>query len=258
MGLWLLVVAALVGGPAAGRAAPAEWPGPYPGIAFEELQPLVRANAIFLLDVRNRSELLDPGRLPNSHNLPLHELDEALTLTATDFREKYGFVLPPPEQEMVLSCQSGFRAQAAAAKMIPAGYGNLRLYYGSFKDWARRGAPVSRVIPAEDVRRRLAGGKGLVLDIRPAAIRDKEGHVTGSRALPAEELAGALLLPPSGFEKKFGFRKPLYDDQLTVLGGGKDRALDSVAVFNERGYFDLRLYLGPMDNLGAETGTAAK
>ncbi|XP_037073501.1 thiosulfate sulfurtransferase/rhodanese-like domain-containing protein 3 [Pollicipes pollicipes] len=142
-------VAALVGGPAAGRAAPAEWPGPYPGIAFEELQPLVRANAIFLLDVRNRSELLDQGRPPNSHNLPLHELNEALTLTAAAFREKYGFVLPPPEQEMVLMCYSGLRAEAAAAKMIPAGYGNLRLYYGSFKDWARRGAPVSREIPAE-------------------------------------------------------------------------------------------------------------
>jgi len=249
--MWLLLPLLCAGAATLTDAAPpvvptpSSWPGPYPGITFKELQPRVRTGSVFLLDVRNRSELLNPGRIPNSLNLPLHELDAALEMSATDFQVLYGFNLPAKEEEMVLVCRSGRRIQVAARKLIPAGWKNLKLYYGSFKDWVKNEAPVSRAVDAAEVRKALTSG-GLVLDLAPG---ESGGRVEGSRAMKLEELATVLRLPKGEFLEKFGFEKPSWKTQLTLLGANRTQTLEAVPLLNKLQYCDLRLYLGSVEEL---------
>lgn len=230
-------------------AAPA--PRPYPAAEFDQLLPRVLADDVLLIDVRNRSELLDPGRIPNSLNLPLPELAAALALPPGDFYDKYGFALPPPEQEMVLTCRSGRRIQTAAAQLIPAGFTNVSLFYDSFKGWVSRGAPVSRQLAAEELHSRLVDEAQLVLDLRPVEARRKRQAallppVEGSNALPIDELDVALRMPSGEFREKFGYEKPQTEAPLTVIGENEAQTLDSLDVLNQHGYYDLGLYFGPL------------
>ncbi|KAF0299942.1 Thiosulfate sulfurtransferase/rhodanese-like domain-containing protein 3 [Amphibalanus amphitrite] len=243
--LTLLCVSALP----VGRSAPS--PRPYPAVEFEELLPRVLADDVLLIDVRNRSELLDPGRIPNSLNLPLPELERALAMSPGEFFDRYGFVLPAPDQEMVLTCRSGRRIQTAAARLIPDGYTNVRLFYDSYKGWVGRGAPVSRQLAPEELVSRLEDDSQQVLDLRPRVARRKRqvGYlqpVEGSNALSIDELDLALRLTPGQFREKFGFEKPPQEAPLTVIAEDENQTLDSLELLNGHGYYDLGLYFGPL------------
>ena len=59
-----------------------------------------------LIDVRNATELENPGQIPGSVHLPLHELSQAFQLDRDQFQEKYGFVKPNKEdRNIVLTCR---------------------------------------------------------------------------------------------------------------------------------------------------------
>ncbi|XP_071527782.1 rhodanese domain-containing protein CG4456-like [Panulirus ornatus] len=116
----------------------------YPiGIAYEELRQALEADTVLLIDVRNRWELEETGRLPRSVNLPLPEIEEAIKLSEDEFMRKYGFPKPMPEAtNVVLTCRSGRRIQVAWKKLEPLGYCNVRLYFGSYLDWKARNGPL--------------------------------------------------------------------------------------------------------------------
>ncbi|XP_042892774.1 uncharacterized protein LOC122266898 [Penaeus japonicus] len=80
----------------------------YPiGIEFEELAEGLLNNSVVLIDVRNRWELEDTGKLPRSQNVPLPEFKSAFALSPEEFLKEYGFVKPEPEDEnVVLTCRS--------------------------------------------------------------------------------------------------------------------------------------------------------
>ena len=61
---------------------------------------------VLLVDVRNATELEDPGQIPGSVNLPLFEIPEAFLLDDNEFLEKYGFNKPGIEaKNVVLTCR---------------------------------------------------------------------------------------------------------------------------------------------------------
>ena len=98
---------------------------------------------IILLDVRNSSELVNPGKIPGSFNIPLYEIPEAFSLEPEQFLEKYKFQLPDKDaQNVVLTCRSGRRVKIAIRRLEPLGFNQLRIYDGSFKDWVARGGEV--------------------------------------------------------------------------------------------------------------------
>ena len=234
------------------RSAPA--PRPYPAIEFDELLSRVLADDVLLIDVRNRSELLDPGRIPNSLNLPLPELERALAMAPDQFFDTYGFTLPERDQEMVLTCRSGRRIQTAAARLIPSGYSNVRLFYDSYKGWVRQGAPVSRQLQPEELESRLEDDDQQVLDLRPRVARRKRQSAAlpplqGSNALSIDELDLALRLTPGEFREQFGFEKPPPEEPLTVIAENEEQTLDSLELLNKHGYFELGLFFGSVEEV---------
>ena len=61
---------------------------------------------ILLIDVRNSSELADPGKIPGSVHLPLHQVTEAFQMEKEEFREKYQFDKPSTgDRNIVLTCR---------------------------------------------------------------------------------------------------------------------------------------------------------
>nr|CAD7604074.1 unnamed protein product [Timema genevievae] len=92
-------------------------------VSYEELNTLIHDKSAILIDVRERKELADTGVLPNSVNIPLGELEEALVNTPDDkFNEKYGITKPETSDKLVFSCRSGKRSLMATQKALAAGY----------------------------------------------------------------------------------------------------------------------------------------
>jgi rhodanese-related sulfurtransferase len=63
----------------------------------QALKYLLDENAVVVIDVRNRTEFNNVGKIPGSFILPLHEVEASMLLTPEEFKEKYGFDRPDPE-----------------------------------------------------------------------------------------------------------------------------------------------------------------
>ena len=62
--------------------------------------------SITLIDVRNKDEIEEEGKIPGSFSVPLSEIREAFDLRSDVFSEKYGFDLPSRiGNNLVLSCK---------------------------------------------------------------------------------------------------------------------------------------------------------
>jgi rhodanese-related sulfurtransferase len=53
------------------------------------LASLLDDNDVLLIDVRNRTEMNDPGMITGSHCLPVHEVDLAFQLSEDDFEDRF-------------------------------------------------------------------------------------------------------------------------------------------------------------------------
>merc|ERR1712066_379991 len=110
------------------------------GVSFQALVQLLDEKRIVLIDVRNATELEDPGQIPGSVHLPLYEVTQAFNMNREQFEGKYGFVKPNiDDKNVVLTCRSGRRILVADSRLQNLGYNHIRLYYGSFKDWKKNG-----------------------------------------------------------------------------------------------------------------------
>ena len=112
-------------------------------IHFAALQASIESNSVLLIDVRNRSELNSPGQIPKSVCVPLHEiLNGAFKLSTIEFQDRYGFEKPMRSDIFVLTCRSGRRILVADNHLKELGYQNIRIYPGSFNDWAAHGGRI--------------------------------------------------------------------------------------------------------------------
>ena len=100
-------------------------------------QEAAAVSNVVVVDVRNPDEVQATGALtPTTHNIPLSQLAEALTLDSDAFQNKYNFPKPnPDESTLVFSCRSGMRARSAASQATASGYKDVAVYSGSANEW---------------------------------------------------------------------------------------------------------------------------
>ncbi|XP_037089018.1 rhodanese domain-containing protein CG4456-like [Pollicipes pollicipes] len=103
------------------------------------------SGSLTLLDIRRPDELKDTGFIPGSRNLPLQDLDEALSLDPAEFHARYGFAKPQPADQLTITCRSGRRVKLSVPVFTKHGYTNLKLYLGSFLDWQEHGGQVCKM-----------------------------------------------------------------------------------------------------------------
>ncbi|XP_063563404.1 uncharacterized protein [Gorilla gorilla gorilla] len=63
-------------------------------VTYKELKNLLNSKNIMLIDVREIWEILEYQKIPESINVPLDEVGEALQMNPRDFKEKYNEVKP--------------------------------------------------------------------------------------------------------------------------------------------------------------------
>ncbi|MEV0132164.1 rhodanese-like domain-containing protein [Dactylosporangium sp. NPDC050688] len=105
-----------------------------------------------ILDVRTPGEF-QTGHIPGAYNVPLDLL-----------REHRTELLAHLDEEVVLVCRSGARADQARQTLGRAGLPNLKILGGGIVAWQAAGAPVNHGSPRWDLERqvRLVAG-GVVL-----------------------------------------------------------------------------------------------
>lgn len=99
-------------------------------IDAQELAARIASNeAPLVLDVRSRGEF-EAGHIPGALNIPHDQLEERI-----------GELPVERSTEIVVHCQSGRRADAAASTLTAAGYSNLRDLDGHWAGWMAAGRP---------------------------------------------------------------------------------------------------------------------
>lgn len=100
----------------------------YIEIEAAELQKLMAAQAILLVDVRNDDEVAR-GMIPGARHIPLH-------LIPLKVEELGG------EQPLVFYCHSGMRSAQAGAFMSSKGRGNIYNLHGGILAWGKADLPI--------------------------------------------------------------------------------------------------------------------
>ncbi|XKL62280.1 hypothetical protein PGB90_002113 [Kerria lacca] len=107
-------------------------------IDFHQLKQLMDEKMLYLIDVREKSELLETGTLPDSVNIPLAEVESALQLSNDEFENKYSKNKPINTATIVFSCRLGKRSEMAMQTAIKLGYTNVLNYSGGWNDWEKQ------------------------------------------------------------------------------------------------------------------------
>ncbi|MBN0042550.1 rhodanese-like domain-containing protein [Streptomyces actuosus] len=143
---------------------------PAPSITPAVLQRLMdEERAPRMLDVRTPGEFRT-AHIPGAYNVPLDTL-----------REHRDELLAHLDEEVVLVCRSGGRAQQAEKALAEAGLPNLRVLDGGMVAWETAGAPVNRGPERWDMERqvRLVAGS-IVLATGLAGILVPGLHLIGT------------------------------------------------------------------------------
>jgi len=94
--------------------------------------------------VREPGELQQTGRIPHAINIPIISAPDSFLISDEEFEDRFGYVRPSHDAELVLYCKAGVRGRAAARLARDAGWTNVGEYPGSWLDWAEKGGPVEK------------------------------------------------------------------------------------------------------------------
>lgn len=109
------------------------------GVPAAEIKARLASGAdVLVLDVRNESEVAAGGSLPGAVNIPLPSLPSRIGELIKDMSGR-------PDAGIVLVCQSGPRAERAAAVLMAAGLRKLAVLKGGLIAWRAAGYPVENV-----------------------------------------------------------------------------------------------------------------
>ncbi|XP_064424526.1 thiosulfate:glutathione sulfurtransferase isoform X2 [Latimeria chalumnae] len=105
-------------------------------ISYEELKQLLGSRNIHLFDVRSPEEV-GRGKILDSVNIPVDEVEMALKMDPEAFRKKYK-VEKPTQQDtnIVFHCQMGMRGAQALTTAQSLGYSRARHFSGGYKEWS--------------------------------------------------------------------------------------------------------------------------
>ncbi|XP_074846931.1 thiosulfate sulfurtransferase/rhodanese-like domain-containing protein 3 [Carettochelys insculpta] len=105
-------------------------------VSYEELKGLIKSQ-ITHIDVREKWEIEQLGKIPGSINIPVDEVVEALQMNPKDFKERYNQDMPAKSDHLVFSCMAGVRSKKALDIAMSLGFSRVQHYAGGFEEWAK-------------------------------------------------------------------------------------------------------------------------
>ncbi|ROK23362.1 Thiosulfate sulfurtransferase/rhodanese-like domain-containing protein 1 [Anabarilius grahami] len=107
-------------------------------VTYEQLKAMLANHSVQLFDVRNPDEF-QAGRIPDSINIPLGQLEESLKLPPKQFQLQFMVKAPKKEDDnIVFHCRSGKRSLSALEIAHRLGFSKARHYAGGYIDWEER------------------------------------------------------------------------------------------------------------------------
>ncbi|ETE74076.1 Heat shock protein 67B2, partial [Ophiophagus hannah] len=104
-------------------------------VSYQQLRDLLESKAVQLIDVREKWEIAEHGKIPGSINIPLGEVMEALQMDSVYFKEKYNQDMPSKSDHVVFSCLAGVRSKQAVAVAKSLGFSRVQHFPGGFSEW---------------------------------------------------------------------------------------------------------------------------
>ncbi|KOX70303.1 Heat shock protein 67B2 [Melipona quadrifasciata] len=93
-------------------------------------------SSILIIDVREKEEIDETGKLPGSIHVPMGDVTNTLlNLSEKDFKEKFNKEKPSKNTKIILSCRSGKRSGMVQEEIQKLGYKNAYNYVGGWLDW---------------------------------------------------------------------------------------------------------------------------
>ncbi|KAH1172756.1 thiosulfate sulfurtransferase/rhodanese-like domain-containing protein 3 [Mauremys mutica] len=109
-------------------------------LSYKELKGLLKSRTT-LIDVREKWEIGQFGKIPGSVNIPLGEVVEALQMNPKDFKERYNQDMPAKSDHLVFSCMAGVRSKKALDIAMSLGFSRVQHYAGGLEEWAKYESP---------------------------------------------------------------------------------------------------------------------
>lgn len=168
-----------------------------PLVGASELRGMMLNRASFvLIDVRPPGEFQE-GHIQGARNVP------AASVLGAGLDKNVPVVVYCGEHPCALS-------RGAAESLLGAGFASVRVLDGGLGAWVGRGYPVEKGgdaapkprvgrMGAAEVKKRIAAGKVVVLDVRPSN-EYAAGRLPGARSAPLEELPSVLVGMDKGVE----------------------------------------------------------
>jgi rhodanese-related sulfurtransferase len=94
---------------------------------------LINKQDAVVVDVRAADEFTR-GHITNSHHIPLAQIEQGNTTEIDKYKEK----------PVIVVCETGARAETAAAKLVKAGYQQVCLLRGGLTQWRTSNLPLTK------------------------------------------------------------------------------------------------------------------
>ncbi|KAL3040457.1 hypothetical protein OYC64_011472 [Pagothenia borchgrevinki] len=107
-------------------------------VTYSQLKTMLSSGNIQLFDVRNPDEY-QAGRISDSVNIPLGNLEESLKLSSEQFQQTFDIKPPGKDDDnIVFHCKSGSRSSKALDIAHRLGFSRSRHYKGGYSQWAEQ------------------------------------------------------------------------------------------------------------------------
>ncbi|CAL7940733.1 unnamed protein product [Xylocopa violacea] len=105
-------------------------------VDYNELLKAQNDSSVLIIDVREKEEIDETGKLPGSIHIPMGDVaNTLLSLSDKDFKEKFNREKPLKDTKIILSCRSGKRSGMVQEEILKLGYENAYNYVGGWLDW---------------------------------------------------------------------------------------------------------------------------
>lgn len=126
---------------------------------------LIENPELFVIDVRDGSELEENGHVPGAVNIPVKSLADNLSLLPADL-----------DEPIVVYCKSGTRSTFAWTILNMLGYTNVRNMTAGMDGWVKAELPVEEgLAPAEEISTPIIENEALYLAVKEFANNPPEG-----------------------------------------------------------------------------------
>ena len=107
-------------------------------VTMQQMEKYVQDPKVTVIDVRGDTELvIGTIQAKNFLHIPLPEIDAAFQMDPNVFRATYGHKMPEKDDEIVIYCKAGVRANTAVQIMKNYGFTEADFYGGSYDEWSQ-------------------------------------------------------------------------------------------------------------------------